>query len=544
MEQIASYNTELEIDIRLLKDKFHQLTERERLLLVESLNDTDERSETPAIGNYRVRDVEDFEPTDNTPADSDDLAAVTTMEQFESVWAMPDDDDIEEDQRDLAEQRNSFSSLVAEQEAPLEDDGGLTRGAVAGIAAGGAALAGGTGCATARSTKDDCDRSESGAESPDHEFYNPSGANQEDNVPCGFDDTSDLPEEPMQSRRGPFSYSYPVGAGMMTPSGREYGRGYASSLSDDELSTDEVHRLQQRIEFDDLKALEMEASKLAEEFKLKSTHQLESISDVQVLSSEKPSFQKLQYARSSKVETLNVATAVSPARTTMTTSTLDMNDTYDSSSSTETGVGPSAGESSGDFIASEPSDRMANSPGVNTSPQTAGEPSGDTPPAVPPESFDDSDDYYEDELTHSLPMQYMTQQSAKPPRPSSAMSTRKDSVTNRSDPKPYLLNEWSAMGDTGGILGDMSDSQSTSTDSYLDSGSSVDALSTTPCDETGDSLLNQTTSTKTQPGRELQFSMRRQEDVKPGHSTSIEEKRRKKRELEAWKNSLNLNGRG
>jgi hypothetical protein len=83
-EQIHSYNTELEIEIRTMKDKFRDLTTSQKYAIARGLfgvSDTVDSREH--IG------VEEFEQTEITKANDAELEA---MEQFERVWKMPDED--------------------------------------------------------------------------------------------------------------------------------------------------------------------------------------------------------------------------------------------------------------------------------------------------------------------------------------------------------------------------------------------------------------------------------------------------------------------
>lgn len=92
IEHIHASNTELEIEIRTIKDRFKELTSSERFAVVESL--FAEGSETTPE-NYRDRvNVEEFDQTETIRSNDEGLAA---MEQFQRVWKLPDDDDDEEE---------------------------------------------------------------------------------------------------------------------------------------------------------------------------------------------------------------------------------------------------------------------------------------------------------------------------------------------------------------------------------------------------------------------------------------------------------------
>jgi hypothetical protein len=106
VEQIEGWNTELEIEIRLMKEKFKDLTTSEKLniresIITEALADADS-------GAYRgSRGMEEYEQAGITKSNDDDLAA---MEQFQQVWKMPDEEEEDENHMNPVKQA-SFHSL-------------------------------------------------------------------------------------------------------------------------------------------------------------------------------------------------------------------------------------------------------------------------------------------------------------------------------------------------------------------------------------------------------------------------------------------------
>lgn len=510
--------------------------------MVESLAGNDKKAQATTTGNYRVCGVEDYEPAENT---CDNMAAIE-MDHFASVWSMPNEDE-EEDDPDIAgdedergELANSFSFLVAElQGVRLEGDRGLSEEAMAGIAAGGAAAAGYAATRTRKEEQDKSDKDGLGDKRYQRNLIfastsrtkkregktskvgsqDASASSDEQLNLLPSSNNSHLTDEkgkgahgvPFDATTAPKSYQSPA-----TAFNHDYGSGCASSLSDDdnmEEEKDELQRLTQKIEFDDLHALEMETSKLAEQFKLNS-HHLESILDLQSSSNnkkaKKPEARQLDFPKVSTSESI-FAAAFSPARTAMTASTDEMNDT---SSSTDEVFFASAGESSGGIVASGSWDRVASTSGTRYSQsiQNAGEPSGDTCRADQSESFQATELNQDDELKPHLPTQYMSggqnqiphiiDKAVAPKGPFLPISPINSSTGSELPTNPtisnqrYALNEWSAVGATGGLLADISDSQSTSSygtarGSYYDSSSSVDAMSTTPFDNVGEKLLEE-----------------------------------------------------
>ena len=106
--QIEGWNIELEIDIRMTKERFKELTKSEKFLFKESLmNEVITDAKKPTARSKAM--VEDMEQT-TSKSDDDDMAV---LEQFERVWTMPDDDDDDEDQLDSmpAPRPSSFTSL-------------------------------------------------------------------------------------------------------------------------------------------------------------------------------------------------------------------------------------------------------------------------------------------------------------------------------------------------------------------------------------------------------------------------------------------------
>lgn len=91
--QIEGWNIELEIEIRMMKEKFREFTKTEKYLLRESLlYETSTDTKKPVIRNsVMVEEEEDLDDTGtNGKTEERDLEA---MEQFERIWKMPDDDD-------------------------------------------------------------------------------------------------------------------------------------------------------------------------------------------------------------------------------------------------------------------------------------------------------------------------------------------------------------------------------------------------------------------------------------------------------------------
>ena len=106
--QIEGWNIELEIEIRMTKERFKELTKSEKFLFKESLmNDVITDAEKATARNKAM--AEDIEQT-TSKSDDDDMAV---LEHFERVWTMPDDDDDYENQLESVPARrpSSFSSL-------------------------------------------------------------------------------------------------------------------------------------------------------------------------------------------------------------------------------------------------------------------------------------------------------------------------------------------------------------------------------------------------------------------------------------------------
>lgn len=111
VEQIEGWNTELEIEIRMMKEKFKELTQSAKFQLKESLmNEATTDNDTPASQSK----AHDFTVSNSN---EDDLAA---MEQFQRMWKMPDDDeddDVDNGDVDNDDEENQLKSVPIPESA-------------------------------------------------------------------------------------------------------------------------------------------------------------------------------------------------------------------------------------------------------------------------------------------------------------------------------------------------------------------------------------------------------------------------------------------
>ncbi|KAL3915786.1 MAG: hypothetical protein SGILL_005480, partial [Bacillariaceae sp.] len=545
LETTTAYNTELVHDIRFMKERFHQMTERER----EAAEERAAMAGASQIAESREPIVSDYEQQADVGTNEDGLAA---MERFASVWSSHDDDDFVDDITEPDEEDDEIAIMAAssrssipsgtmasasfgeqsEEEQDIEE--GVPNGAVAGIAAGGTALLGGIIYA----------RKSSRSLSPDID---------EDD----YDDDTTEQEVPLKSIEAPQSPRAQVMA---------YGsdRSFAEDSTGPGLVDDEIYGLDKKIESDDLAALEQEAAQLAEQFKNNSTF-LESVSDIQDTTDGNAA--GLSHLDISKITTgtdddddqnLMVSGVMfgSPMRSVnkSTASTEDMHD----SSSTDGAGKPSAGESTGGRFASAGRQQDAV---AGTSTQHAGEPSGYS--RSPPDMDADAAEIYQDDesdddgynMAHPIPMQYQSPRKP-PPRPSPGSKPPpspqpQQSPLSQSSQKnvSYSIADWAAVGTTGGLLADLSDSTSTSgymsaTDTFSDLGDSSRRPSDfefgTPLSKEIDQMMAVSDFDAVKAAADTYEASEREEDnnSEEDRLAKIRERKEKKRQLENWRLSL------
>jgi len=634
LEQVTAYNTELVIDIRMMKGKFRQLTEREKLHVAGRLL-TEEMSNTV---DSPKRGIEDFEQSEATPGNEDGLAA---MEHFASVWSTHDDDLLDDDEITEPDETETPVPAASLRSGTLGSTGTESEsapgGIIASMTAGGAALLG--GIVYARKNKNEEARQNedrrpkqytstdavggtanlmANRQAKSGEFTAPSdersfgsGIYYDDdpegqefaNVSVFEDDYSKdydadfnavpppeshrssyqqrqwsdkkvplndvngtrMVEVPNQRRVAPEINNQPRLGRMDSDSTKSFG---------DETGEpgDELYILNERIEADDLRALESEASVLADQFKLNSTF-LESISDLQTSTDEnkRNESELLHNLDISKItagtgedEDRNFAMPDSmfgsPFRS-VNRSTESTEEMFDNSSSTGIGIAASAGESSGGAVPSAWK-MLYNLEGQSL--QHAGEPSGDRPSSSEgPMDFPDDDDDDDDHLKPPIPLQYKSpKREAVPRSPGPALRTsftstppNIESPMNRSQNSQknlsFSIADWSAVGMTGGLLADLSDSQSTSSyaESYTDSVSSMEATSRpsdleVPLAKEIDQLVAHADFDAVKVAAEnfgtVSYGYKGKERDKDDRDrlAKIKERKEKKRELEAWRISL------
>lgn len=645
LEQVTAYNNELEIDIRVLKDKFRHLTQREKMALAYGIFREGTSDTGNSRANFRGRGGEDLEPTENTPVQEDELAA---MEHFASVWSMPDDDDVDEEniaEVDTHDMNTSAANpmtgddreLVATDVVSVGDvtydpeiGEGLSSGAVGGIVTATGTTVGGTIYSIRNRTNEENDQRKEDCGIDDGDSATGIGVaaagravftasvRESSNIEVGdivpsdersvviINDEreagasallSDLNAVETGNRRNmaPQLESYPspgrecvgplhlrtsdgelnveaIGSDILYAPNMFSDSISASSRIDEDLEdpNDVLRRLGKEIELDDLKALESEALVLAEQFKLNSTF-LESISDIQTNDDEgMQTWDELHHLDISKIasDTLTSDSTGLPLRLSSTSNdgvffcrsllTATTDDTNDTSSSTDQGVSASAGESSGGAVIA----RWATLELMEDySYQNAGEPSGDVTYSVENrQEYDDEDDYDDDNhgMKPNLPPKYQSASKNKilrlpdgarsPLRKSiSPASSGLDSPLNRSQNNiSVVIGDWSAVGATGGLLADLSDSQSTSScaDSYADSMSSMEAAARTShldfqMSKEIDQLVARADFEAVKAAAEkFEVMSIDPDEVEEGRNTKIAETKRKKRELEAWRISL------
>lgn len=111
LDQVEGWNTELEIEIRVMKEKVKELSTSTKFQFRQSLlNSVMTDVDTPE--ERTSRGAEDYEPQELSRSAEDELAAV---HKFEQVWQMPDEDDEEEAraEEELAKS-GSLQSLLQE----------------------------------------------------------------------------------------------------------------------------------------------------------------------------------------------------------------------------------------------------------------------------------------------------------------------------------------------------------------------------------------------------------------------------------------------
>ncbi|KAL3923797.1 MAG: hypothetical protein SGILL_001437 [Bacillariaceae sp.] len=530
LEQTTAYNTELVNDIRGMKEKFYQMTERERVAAEEKIA-MEGASQT---GHSREQSVSDYETNE------EGLAA---MEHFASVWSSQDDDedfvdDItepEDDDDDIAIAAASMRSggqsgaMGSFGASSGENPETAPTGAVAGIAAGGAALLGGIIYARKSSRSlsvDEGDDMERGRTLPSDERYDE----------YGYDDNSEheVPLKELESPDSPGVYSHE----QAMVSGSE--RSFAEDSTGPGLVDDEIYGLDKTIEADDLEALEHEAAALAEQFKLNSTY-LESVSDLQNADNDGSGLHNLDISKitDDTGDSMFGSPSRSIKKNKSTDETEDMNE---NSSSTGRTSRPAAGESSGGAFMSGV-DNLDTIEGRSM--QHAGEPSGYV--HHPPEIYcdDDSGDDDSHQMKPPIPMQYQS---------SNASPRAQDSPMSRSSEKnlSYSIADWSAVGTTGGLLADLSDSTSTSSyasayqDSFSDLGDYSSRRDSDPDIVPLAKGIEQTVAVSEFDAVKVaaetydasESRKKAEEKEESDRLAKIQERKEKKRQLENWRLSL------
>lgn len=572
LEQINAFNIELVIDIRVMKDKFHQMTEREKHAATERL---EAGAATQTVDSSKQQSGSDYEQADHTIGGNE--SGLVAMEHFASVWSSHDDDDLADDisdpiddekEEEAPNHANTSTSMRSSlrsgtvgslendsaEELPPRNPGGI----IAGIAAGGTALLGGFVYARKSSrmitedlSKDEDDNELSGVE----EAEIPRAS--DDHTGIGYDYRSD-PRHPIKEDSIGVDSLPPPDSCSADKGFVESYRSFAEDSTGPGLLDEDLYALDKTIQSDDLAALEAEAMMLAEQFKMNSTL-LESASDLQKNADDIDGFNSLDISKITTNTgdfddpnmTVDNSMFASPQRSVnkSTASTEIMNENDDS----PVGVVkmPSAGESSGDTTNSG-ARNLETIEGHST--QNAGEPSGYRIPTEQVDEEEDDDD--EHHLRPPIPLQYQSPRkpvarSLSGQRSSFSSSQGHDSPASRSSQKKniaYTIADWSAVGMTGGLLADLSDSTSTSSyaESYVDSdfGDTMRSsdLDIAPLTKEIDQMVAYADFDAVKAAAE-QFdasSARSEEDnnSETDRLAKIRERKEKKRELEAWRISL------
>jgi hypothetical protein len=579
-----------------MKEKFRQMTEREKAFVAERVMAAGE-SNTLGSSEHRVRGIEDA--SENTPGGHED--GLAAMEHFASVWSTHDDDILDDD--DVTEPEESevaVTGVPASRSSRSNSLGTDSREEVArdsqsgGLIERGANLLGGVIFARNRRSIAE-EENNFNKQSPvapnegrtfedDYEEVPISGSyvsvfedddSKEYHVALAASPPS-KPYSPYIEQTGHSSEGDRSLAEVDDQPATEHVEhdSSASFAEDTDHSGDDLQTLTKKIEIDDLRALEAEASILAEQFKMNSTF-LESISDLQGSTDEnernKSGLHNLDISKitvgtgttDDEDRNLGIPDSMfgSPYRSVNKSTDLTQ-DMYESSSFNGVPVTASAGESSGAAVGS--AWRMLETID-GKSMQNAGEPSGAGPPSS--ESFEgyfydeDDDDY---NVKHPIPVQYQSPRrqdavprspaAVKPPLPTNSYTT--ESPTSRSSQKnvSYSIADWSAVGMTGGLLADLSDSQSNSSyaESYSDSVSTMDAsgrpsgdLDIPPLDREIDDLVAHSDFDAVKVAAETYgISTPKTNDETAGDDegkdrlAKIAQRKQKKRDLEAWRISL------
>lgn len=122
IDQVEGWNTELEIEIRLMKEKFKELTTTEKFHIQESiLKDAMTDGDT---NEYRSsKGMEEYEQNEISKSNDEGLAA---MEHFQQVWIMPEEEEEDEIQVASLPKPSSYQSLHSiVSSLGNEDDGQL-----------------------------------------------------------------------------------------------------------------------------------------------------------------------------------------------------------------------------------------------------------------------------------------------------------------------------------------------------------------------------------------------------------------------------------
>jgi hypothetical protein len=564
------------IDIRVLKEKFRHLTRREKLAVAHGLFGEEMSADGTANSRSNVI-VRGGDETENTPAQEDELAA---MEHFASVWSsMPDDDDIEDDGTEVGDndERNipppdeslEFDLEIAAANTAGRDTGyggetgqGLRSGPSAGSVAG-AGVLGVVAGSTSRNQRVDGDRNPTGEVANDDMAVFALAA-----AGCAFvrDSPRVSPIFEENSAIGSSLNVSTIGPESNLSLGTYRSNSNGVSSFDEDNDEDDLRRLGKEIELDDLDALEAEALALAEQFKLTKTF-LESISDSNADSKE--SQPNLHDFDISKFTYIQSNPGIFYDRSEFTATTDELNET---SSSTGVDISASAGESSGGAYVS----RWATLELMDGySSQNAGEPTGDINFSNGPRPDNDEEGSHEGHDGNNVQNDYNEMKPPLPPshhrnnkqhtarfsdqgrsslRSSFSSASGIDSPLNGSNNNiSVMIADWSAVGATGGLLADLSDSQSTSSyaESYADSFSSMEQATArtshrsshvnVPLAKEIDQLVAQADFDAVVVAAqkfEVSPMQRPVDDEDEVRNKKIAERKRKKRELEAWKISL------
>jgi hypothetical protein len=563
LEQINAYNIELVIDICGMKEKFHQMTEREKHVIAERVA-TDAASQT--VDSSRQRSEPDSEQADSTIRGNE--SGLVAMEHFASVWSAHDDDDLADDVSDRmddddgeAETPNHVtaasmrSSLRSGIMGSLDNDSGEllpqnnTGGIVSGIAAGGAALLGRFVYArkSSRMILEDISKDD------DDDFE----TEETEKTNMAIEGGHKFPgqEAHMHQRSSSFDLMSPPESVPAERGSAESWRSFAEESSGGCLTEDDASALDKAMESDDLVALEAEAMMLAEQFKMTGMF-LESVSDLQ-----KSVEESGRTVGSSNIleksMTVDHSKLGSPQRS-VNKSTASTEPMHEFDSPMGPSISPLAREAIGIATIVGSGDHDHESFGAR-SVQKHGQPS-DTcifQSEFVDQEFEVYDDDDDDDDQHHLkpPIPFQYQYSRRPPtgwlvgqrQSLSSSPSNHDSPASHSSKKniSYSIADWAAVGLTSGLLADLSDSTSTSSyaESHFDSASDLgDTVRSVDYDvRLLDPLVvdSDSEAVKTQTGVYDASSMNtEEEDLEDERHTKIRERKEKKRELEAWKLSL------